>query len=195
MKTGNQFVFSTLCNDTTRGGMIVHEMIVNGNFDTISLTTGGQRIKYLPNAGGNSISSEVMSYEVLHLLFKARLSRTEMELEYCPHGSKITDYSVTLPSGEPIGVSVTRAMKFRGVFDQTDANALLTKKLYGVNASTKAVVQETWKRQVLHVMAENDNVANQLEIAFEKLDPTIKSNTIVIITLVKNARWIFTNCW
>jgi hypothetical protein len=57
-----------------------------------------------------------------------------MELEYFPYGSKITDYSVRC-FGRSIGVSVTRAMKFRGVFTIEDGVALLTKKLNGVNAS------------------------------------------------------------
>jgi hypothetical protein len=44
-------------------------------------------------AGGNSVQSEVLSIEILHRQFGARLVRTEMEIEYWPCGSKKTDYS------------------------------------------------------------------------------------------------------
>lgn len=45
--------------------------------------------------GGNSVWSEVMSYEILNASYGAQLRRTEMEIEYYP-ASKITDYSVTV---------------------------------------------------------------------------------------------------
>lgn len=45
--------------------------------------------------GGNSVWSEVMSYEILHANYGAKLLRTEMEIEYWP-ASKITDYSITV---------------------------------------------------------------------------------------------------
>ena len=58
-----------------------------------------------------------------------------MEIEYWPEGSKKTDYSVML-YGRPIGVSVTRAMKFKGVFTEEDARVLLYKKLFGILVSS-----------------------------------------------------------
>lgn len=45
------------------------------DFKQIRLTDGGLRIKHLPNAGGDSQESEVMSFEILHLIFGAELSR------------------------------------------------------------------------------------------------------------------------
>lgn len=68
------------------------------------------KILNTPNAGGNSVWSEVVSCEVLSSLCRAVLHKTEMEIEYAP-GSKITDYSVKVLNKD-IGVSVTRAMKF-----------------------------------------------------------------------------------
>lgn len=95
-----------------------------------------------PNAGGNSVWSEVISHEVLSFLCRAVLHKTEMEIEYMP-GSKITDYSVKV-NGKDFGVSVTRAMKFSkkgdDIFTEEDAYKLLSKKLRGVNESTMGVV-------------------------------------------------------
>lgn len=76
----------------------------------ITLCAGAKKVLYTPNAGGNSIWSEAVSFEVLTSLCRAVLHKTEMEIEYMP-GSKITDYSVKV-FGKDIGVSVTRAMKF-----------------------------------------------------------------------------------
>ena len=53
-----------------------------------------------------------------------------MEVEYFPEGGSITDYMVRM-FDQPLGVSVTRAMKFRGEFDVEDAQRLLNKKLNG----------------------------------------------------------------
>jgi len=159
-------------------------------FDQVRLTEGGLRIKNLPNAGGTSMESEAMSFEVLKLMLGAQLSRTEMELEYYPLGSKITDFSV-ICFAQNVGVSVTRAMKFRGIFTVADAKVLLKKKLYGVTASTQAVVQEKWPRQILHIWAEHPYVADVLREAFNEIDSSLKSNTIVVVTVCHNAEWIF----
>lgn len=58
-----------------------------------------------------------------------------MEVEYFPEGGSITDYTCEM-FGTTIGVSVTRAMKFNGIFMEEDAETLLNKKLkgkYGLN--------------------------------------------------------------
>ncbi len=88
---------------------------------------------------------------MLRLLLGAKLSRTEMELEYYPRG-KITDYSVQL-RGQQYGVSVTRALKYRGTFTRTDARKLLEKKLMGVLQSTRTVMDERWSKQVTYECA------------------------------------------
>lgn len=192
MPTAHKFRFDALMHDVLAAGFVSHQFEATAPFATIPLSEGGRRIFELPNAGGSSVSSEVISFELLHMMFNASLSRTEMELEYFPHGSKITDYSVML-NGECIGVSVTRAMKFRGTFNARDAEALLNKKLYGVSASTRAVVQERWAKQILHVFAEHQYVADELQRAFDSLPLDVKTNTVILCTVVNNARWIFTN--
>jgi len=163
--------------------------LTSGDWNKVKLTDGGNTIKYVPNAGGTSVNSEVFSFEVLNFLINAKLQATEMQLEYFPLGSKITDYSIRV--GEQIlGVSVTRAMKFgAGVFDDMDAFRLLSKKLYGVNASTKAVLKRfRWKKQILHIWAESAQVADTLERVYHSdfIDDTLRNNTLVIVTICQN---------
>ena len=141
--------------------------------------------------GGTSVWSEALSFELMSLLFNAKLDKTEMELEYWPNGSKITDYSIKVSNLE-FGVSVTRAMKFRGIFTEKDVTDLLTKKLYGVTVSSQNVMGTHWEKQVLHIWTEKRYMCDVLVAAFEKLtDETLKSSTLVILTSCECAEWIF----
>lgn len=53
-----------------------------------------------------------------------------MEVSYFPCGGSITDY-VCEVFGQRLGVSVTRAMKYKGDYSEEDALHLLCKKLKG----------------------------------------------------------------
>lgn len=159
------------------------------DFEGIQLSPGAQRIKELPNAGGSSLCSEVVSFEVLRRTLQARLLKTEMELKYCFANSKITDYSVGL-FDHTIGVSVTRALRFHGRFTMEDAQRLLAKKLSGVLHSTSNVLDD-FHKQILHVWAKSHQVARVLRAAYCKVDPVLRANTVVVVTVVQNADWIF----
>lgn len=52
---------------------------------------------------------------------------------------------------------------------------------------------EKWAKQILHVWATSKNVANILSQAFDQLPTDLKSNTLVIVTVAKNAEEIFAN--
>ena len=166
---------------------------VSRDFTKMRLSEDAKTIMRLPNAGGNSVHSEALSCDMLNIMFDAQLEATEMELEYFPLGSKITDFSVRI-RGEIFGVSVTRAMKYHGMFTDADAERLLTKKLFGVNASTIAVLKRfKWKKQILHVWAEKRYIVDILERTYNNLSDTLKNNTIVIVTICEEAgsNWIF----
>ena len=63
-----------------------------------------------------------------------------MEVSYFPEGGSITDYVCEI-FGTKVGVSVTRAMKFRGGdFTEEDAEHLLNKKLKGEQSFRLIVV-------------------------------------------------------
>jgi len=150
-------------------------------FENMDYSPDALKILHLPNAGGNSLESEVLSFEVLHRCFGAKLLKTEMEIEYCPESSKKTDYSVTL-HGHHIGVSVTRAMKFNGVFTAQDARWLLEKKLQGIIVSSENVL-DGWEKQILHVWTTHDYIADIIKTEFDKISDSLRKDTVVVLTI------------
>eukprot|EP01113_Clastostelium_recurvatum_P022844 TRINITY_DN2736_c0_g1_i4.p1 TRINITY_DN2736_c0_g1~~TRINITY_DN2736_c0_g1_i4.p1 ORF type:complete len:720 (-),score=112.44 TRINITY_DN2736_c0_g1_i4:39-2198(-) len=160
------------------------------------LSRDSRRIRDTPNAGGNSIWSEAMSIELLHMNYGAVLKRTEMEIEYHPY-SKITDYEVDI-MGHTVAVSVTRAIDFtdlkkkhKAPFSAEDAKTLLRKKLQGVLMSSAGVVQ-AWERQILHVWTTSTRVTDLIVHEFiHEIDPALRANTLVIVSQCNNGMWIF----
>jgi len=149
------------------------------------LSEGGRKIFTDPNAGGNSIFSEVFSYEILRSILGLKLERTEMELDYWPRGGKITDYSVSTHCGNYLGVSVTRAMcrSEASIFEQEDAERLLTKKLEGIIQSSKNVYPKFYcDKQILHILAESDEIAYTLAMCLKtKSSKFFLQNTIPLL--------------
>ncbi len=112
-----------------------------------------------PNAGGSSVNSEAISLEMLHATLRAQLWRTETQVRYLFRHSSIVDYVATY-HGMRLGVSVTRAMKYKGEFGPADADSLLLKKLKGLkNASEAVEPSHAWTRRMLHIWAENEATA------------------------------------
>lgn len=167
-------------------------LLSSESFSSVQFGENATTLLSLPNAGGNSKASEALSLELLNRQLNAKLQCTEMELEYFPFGSKITDYSVTV-SGEVVGVSVTRAMKYEGTFSEVDAEHLLTKKLYGVVASSKAVLKKyRWRKQILHILVEKRYMLEILERVWKQMCKELQSNTVVLACLCE-APWVFYN--
>ncbi|CAG5123681.1 unnamed protein product, partial [Candidula unifasciata] len=127
-ETFQWFRFENLVNESSDGGLVMSSFRPLDDIGSMQLTAGGYRILSVPNAGGNSVLSEVLSFELLSRCFSAKLKQTEMEVEYFPHGGSITDYVCEL-FNTTVGVSVTRAIKFKGDFSLDDALRLLNKKL------------------------------------------------------------------
>lgn len=152
------------------------------------------------NAGGASSLSEAMSVEVLHRAFGAKLVKTELELAYWPVGAQMTDFSVML--GERVlGVSVSRAFAYAAVVGGAElsvalsverAEALLRKKLGGILASTAAVTNEEWTKQVLHLWLRHRRDVAVLRAAYEHIEPALAANTVVLVTLCRGLPGIFT---
>jgi len=148
-----------------------------------------------PNAGGNSVWSEVLSYEVLHHVFGAELKRTETEIEYAP-GSKITDFSIDIHNRH-IGVSVVRIInffdlngkKYKAPFTPEYARDILYKKLFGVIASTEATVDK-WEKQILYIWTTSSCVADIIVSEYWKVPKKLRSNTLVYVTHATNSEWI-----
>ena len=192
VKLGSAFSFRNHVCSTTRTGLMITEMAQLKPFSRMSLSSGALRMNSLPNAGGSSVKSEVLSYEILQKCFGAELDQTEMEVRYFPEGGPITDYTCKM-FGKKLGVSVTRAMKYCGDFTVEDATRLLVKKLNGVVSSTKNTL-EGWEKQILHVWTTSFATAMIVtEAYFHLKNEELRSNTVVLVTVASNTKEIFKN--
>ncbi|XP_071142806.1 AAC-rich mRNA clone AAC4 protein-like [Mytilus edulis] len=171
----------TFLRDNITGGLIHSEFFPNKEFDEMKLSNSAQRIKIEPNAGGNSVISEVLSFEFLNQVCQAELLETEMEVSYSQESSTKVDFVCKI-CDKKVGVSVTRAMKYRGSYTENDANDLLTKKLRGIIRSRKNCM-EKWSKQILHVWVQNAETANIITVVYNNLPANIRSDTIVLVTL------------
>lgn len=159
---------------------------------TVPLSKGAQRILLEENAGGQSELSEAFSFEVMRKCFGAQLLKTEMAIAYWwPHWKK-TDYSCKV-SGIKLGVSVTRAMKYNGVFTRRDGRHLLRKKLNGIIESSQGVLErDEWQRQVLHIWATDSYIEVILQELFLEMvfnEPELVQNTLLLVTVASEDMW------
>jgi len=169
-----------------------NRFITTLNPEQISMSNGAKQIMFEENAGGCSELSEGFSFEVLRKLFGAKLLKTEMAIKYWwPHWKK-TDYSIKMNDAK-IGVSVTRAMKYSGLFNKNDAIKLLTKKLRGINESSNGVLEcDEWQRQILHIWTTDEYIEKILHRTFLDLlfrKHELVKNTLVIVTVASEDMW------
>ena len=155
------------------------------------LCDDAQRMLNEANAGGSSERSEALAIDCLRTMFAARLRKTEMELVYTA-GSKITDFSAEL-CGHVVGVSVTRAMRFRGALTKSDAATLLRKKLAGIVQSSANCANEQWTKQVLFCFCESEAAADTLQTAWRECAVELRANTVVLAVAAAIDRfgWIY----
>ncbi|KAG0326550.1 hypothetical protein BG004_002935 [Podila humilis] len=185
-----------LCTRSRPACVIINTSIPRGlRFDDMDWSEDSLRMLNTPNAGGSSLLSEVLSCEMLNQCLGATLAKTEMEIKYLFAYQPITDYTITLPnlsSRMHIGVSVTRAFAFKGRYTRVDCRKLLIKKLRGILASTRNVIDERFLKQILHVWVPNGKVARTVQATYKTLPLEVTRNTVVIISVV-NAPWVFSN--
>ena len=148
---------------------------------------GTSRLLTTANQGGShSCVSEAYSFDLLNVLLGNRieLDKTETEIEYANSQSKITDYSFRTLAGDKFGVSVTRACGKD--FSKADALQLLSRKLFGVNESTRNVVDEDlWQKQLLHTWCETEEIAAMLKDCYDNdISAAMKQDTFVLLTVV-----------
>ncbi len=181
-----------MIKNKTQNGILNTQLDQFKHFKQMKLTHEARRIFDTPNAGGSSVESETLSFELLNKFFNAKLLKTEMEVAYFPEGGSITDYVVFMFNA-CVGVSVTRAMKFlkNEEFTLEDALKLLKKKLKGVKQSSKNSLLK-WDKQILHVWI-YDEIEHTLESAWNILEDDLKDNTVMLITTAKKSLELFVN--
>lgn len=140
-----------------------------------------QIMRFVNNAGGNSIISEIFSYKYLEKYFGANLINTEMEIKYAIK-CNIADYSVNI-LGKTYGCSVTRCFNYTNLkskVDHTKMHNLLRKKINGLFSARDNVIGEVWDGLILHIIVPNRKIVTQLIQALKHYEET---NVSFIITI------------
>ncbi|XP_032221445.2 AAC-rich mRNA clone AAC4 protein [Nematostella vectensis] len=189
LNLGNLLKFREKLCVYEKSGLIITEIEMLRSMEAMNLSSGAVRMASTKNAGGSSEISEILSCEMMQRCYGAVLDKTELEVLYFPEGGSITDYTCNI-FGLKIGVSVTRAMKYRGEFTTEDAAYLLCKKLKGIVTSSRNTM-EHWHKQILHVWAASADVAKVTARAYRLVPSELKSNTVVLLTVSHNAMEIF----
>lgn len=186
------------------------------------VATGSYHSNWLKCSLCFSLFSEVLSVEMMKRVFGANLLRTEMEIEYSPQGGSITDYTCNIyGTSVGVSVTrffhqsyywidnwSLRAMKFDAEYSAEDAKLLLWKKLSGIVMSSQngdllkwsgvlmllfsVVPDNGWTKQILHVFALNEDIADIIQNEFEEAPDQLKTNTILLVTICNNSDFIFT---
>jgi hypothetical protein len=166
--------------------------------DRSQLTAGGQHMAATPNAGGNSGLSEIFAYEELARCELATFLKSETEIIYDPVTSKKTDLEIML-DGHKLGVSVTRAFEGplgSGPLTMADAVTLSQRKFSEIHDSTAGTANtvDKWDKQILSVLADDDDDATTWLAATATLDAaTIGDTILVLITTDGDDAFIYTN--
>lgn len=146
------------------------------------LSNGASYIMKRDNAGGSSVASEALAYEMLYRCEKASLVKIENEIEYQGDGS-ITDILVEIDN-RYVGVSVTRAYPWSGSYTLDEARKILNKKLSALRpAQENAVEEDRWDRSVLYILAGDEDSANKLKEAWDESSDELKEDSIVMVTV------------
>ncbi|XP_071842907.1 AAC-rich mRNA clone AAC4 protein-like [Apostichopus japonicus] len=159
----------------------------------MNLSKCGNKIKNTTNAGGSSVESEVLSYEIFHCGFRATLRKEEMEVKYTDRtGSKsMIDYTCTCELLDlQVGVSVTRATDAWETYDEERATTHLTEKLNGLYIAQQNA-EEKWDRNMLHVFAGSKIIAKKIKYAYKNLPKDVVSNAVVLITVAESPVTLF----
>lgn len=177
-----------LQRDTPVADLMEAEFDAFRNVETMRLSAAAERMRSTPNAGGSSVISEVLSYELLKRYANAELDRTEMEVTYFPEGGSIVDYTCMVQSCI-VGVSVTRAMKFQGQYTVDDAERLLVKKLLGLRRAARNCLCGHWSKALLHIWATSPRVAALVQHAYwDVLPAELRKNALVLVTVATGAK-------
>ena len=148
-----------------------------------ALTADGQEVIADGNLGGSSLESEAIAMEVLARCELASLIATEAEILYIDAGGKKTDLLVDAWDTS-VGVSVTRAFHFppEDPYTLAEAQDLLNAKLGDVLlSSANADPSNAWTRSMLTVVAWDAQYADMVVQAWEGLDASTRSSTVVFL--------------
>ncbi|MEJ2393112.1 MAG: hypothetical protein P8019_17210 [Gammaproteobacteria bacterium] len=155
--------------------------------DLAQLSPGAQQIVAEDSSGGSGILAEAFAFDILFRTDNATLLKSSSEIYYIDPAGKKTDLIVEIDSRKA-GVSVTRAVPIPASEPYTyqQAQDLLTKKLNDILSSTANVEPvDLWDKQILYVLADSTSTADMIEAAWDIIDPAIKADTIMVLTVTE----------
>jgi len=184
------------------GNILCHSISYNseylGSDLLLMLSEYSKEIMILPNAGGNSLISEILSLEIMINIFKNCFPRkrnnkllsiiTEGEVKYTfPNNSPKTDYIIKLMN-KSIAVSVTRAMHFgEFIFTEDKARKIISGKVRRIHESNKNVLPPyNWNNQILHVITQREEYAKILKKVFNELDSEYTDKIFIICSVIES---------
>jgi hypothetical protein len=162
------------------------DFALEGALVTSDLSPGGQTMLAAGNLGGSSLYSEIFAFEALHRCDGAVLVKTESEITYATM-SKKTDILVAI-DGTKVGVSVVRAMSYPegAPYPTTQAKSVIEGKLADILLSSASVAPaDAWEKQILAVLAQTPDHAAAVAEAWGQIDPAVRADTIVFVTVTE----------
>jgi len=164
------------------------DFTLEGALVASDLSPGGQTMLAAGNLGGSSLYSEIFAFEVLHRCDGAELVKTESEITYATM-SKKTDILVAIDATK-VGVSVVRAMSYPegAPYPTTQAKSVIEGKLADILLSSASVAPaDAWEKQILAVLAQTPDHALAVAEAWNQIDPAVRADTIVLVTVTEGA--------
>lgn len=161
MKTYSHFFRTTFSHSPLKNSEI-DKIIIDNYRKPDNLSFHARRSTTIPNAGGDSVISEMYSIDniqkSLNLIDCQCILEKEVRywIDY-----KMVDY-ILKKDDISLGVSVTRAMP-KIALNYVTASYLLNKKIRGLNLAKECVVDEHFfDEKILHIWCKNKYDANQL---------------------------------
>ncbi len=167
------------------------------SFGPASLSEGGKRMLATPNAGGSSIESEVMSFEILRYCEGAKLLKTETEIQYLSLDSgagNITDNLLEI-DGKKVGVNPIRIYRPSNIaLSDADVKKDLSDKLTSIKRSSERVAPaDKWVKQIMHVWTANAAATAAVQRVYPTIDASTKADTIVLLTETTGGGFLYCN--
>lgn len=147
------------------------------------LSAGAQEIIADGNAGGSSVVSEAITFDLLARCEGASLIKTENEIEYTVAGTTITDFTVAI-DGVVVAVNPVRTFVFPAGSPLTFDEAMrrLEGKLDDVLVSSANVAPaDEWSKQIIAVIAAEPEHVQVVRDVWDSLDTVTRHDTIVYL--------------
>ena len=155
----------------------------NVSYNNSLLSSDAQTVFNDCSTGGSVCDSRSLAMEVLNRLAHATLSSTESQIGYIDAAGKKTDMIVNIENLK-VGIDVARAYHYppENQYTQVEATTLLTRSLSDIKTESQNLTSGYGcVKYILLVFAYNSDYATQISTSWESIDPSIKSNTIVLV--------------